>query len=582
MIESLTKAEPIISLHSVSKKFDFSHKGLNYSLGYSRDFWALRDISLNIGKGQVLGIIGRNGAGKTTLLNIIAGVLSSTYGNSTVKGKVVTLFNLGVGFQDELSGRDNIFLNGALLGATKEELKNNFDAIVAFSELGEFINMPLGTYSQGMRLRLGFSIVVNLSFDVLVIDEVLAVGDSLFQGKCFEKLMDLKRNGKTLVITSQGMDLIERLCDEAVLLNHGKILYRGEPVEGVKKYKELLCSERFFVVHPQEPSELVKDTCKWASNISHWGHKLGTRDAIIEKVKFINAFGLNCNRVKSGKGLTVKVVFRVRETIKEPHFGVAIFREDGVYCYGPNTSFDGHYFVRLDKGRGEFSLKYYNLLLAPGKYRLSVAIWDKNEVIPFEHHEGYYEFIVYGKHSSYSPLLKLQPQIKKSLVNAILSFFYKPSTPDIGVNYLLDCSNDGERKLATLPGIIKIIDKQGVKGSIFFTNEPVTIIVDLEENVLLPKNAYLWLGIYREDGVCCDNIIVKLKKARSFKTQFVSFPLLPGGYFISLGLWDADRKAFISCQHKAYPFRMVFSRPDHGTVYLKHRWDYSLSSKGSS
>lgn len=150
------------------------------------DFWALKDTNLKIEAGQTIGIIGRNGAGKTTLLNIIAGVLAPSAGSISVKGRVVALFNLGCGFQDELSGKENIFLNGAVLGASRRELNEKLDSIIEFSELGDFVNMPLGSYSQGMRLRLGFSIAANLEFDILIIDEVLAVGDALFQHKCFE------------------------------------------------------------------------------------------------------------------------------------------------------------------------------------------------------------------------------------------------------------------------------------------------------------------------------------------------------------------------------------------------------------
>src|SRR3989338_6125532 len=209
-----------IELSGIGKRYPVKRE--NYIF---KDFWALKDISLSVGKGQVFGVIGRNGAGKTTLLNIIAGILSPTEGKALSSGKTVGLFNLGVGFQDELTGRENIFLNGAILGASRKELEEKLDPIIEFSELGDFIDMPLGSYSQGMRLRLGFSIIANLDFLTLVIDEVLAVGDSLFQSKCYERLMDYRRAGKTLLITSQDMGIIERLCDEALLLDHGSMLF---------------------------------------------------------------------------------------------------------------------------------------------------------------------------------------------------------------------------------------------------------------------------------------------------------------------------------------------------------------------
>ena len=191
-------AQGTVELSGVGKKYP--------AQGKLADFWALRDVSLTVSGGEVIGIIGRNGAGKTTLLNIIAGILSATEGKAALGGRALGVFNLGVGFQDELIGSENVFLNAAILGADKPEIEAKFGAIVDFSELGDFIKMPLGTYSQGMRLRLAFSIVANLEFDILVIDEVLAVGDALFQNKCFERLMDFRRAGKTLIITTQSME----------------------------------------------------------------------------------------------------------------------------------------------------------------------------------------------------------------------------------------------------------------------------------------------------------------------------------------------------------------------------------------
>ncbi|MFH0826896.1 MAG: ABC transporter ATP-binding protein [Candidatus Omnitrophota bacterium] len=232
-----------MQLCSVGKKYPFAKQ---HFLPL-KDFWALRDVSLDVYQGEMVGIIGRNGAGKTTLLNIMAKVLFPTEGEVFSNGRVLGLFNLGVGFQDELTGRENIFLNGSLLGAAKKEIEGKLNSIVEFSELGDFINIPLGTYSQGMRLRLGFSIVVNLEFDILVIDEVLAVGDVLFQNKCFERLMDFRREGKTLVITNQSLDLMERLCDRVILLDHGKALFQGDVVEAINRYRLLLNTEKFFV-----------------------------------------------------------------------------------------------------------------------------------------------------------------------------------------------------------------------------------------------------------------------------------------------------------------------------------------------
>ncbi|MBU4251993.1 MAG: ABC transporter ATP-binding protein [Candidatus Omnitrophica bacterium] len=387
-----------LELVSVGKKYTLQGGQISKK-AVGEDFWALKDVSLNVFPGKILGVLGRNGAGKTTLLNIISGVFAPTEGKIIARGRVLGLFNLGVGFQDEFTGRENIFLNGAVLGASRKELNDQLNKIIEFSELDTFIDMPLGTYSQGMRLRLAFSIIANLDFDTLVMDEVLAVGDALFQSKCFERLMDFKRAGKTLVITTQSMDLIERLCDKAALLDHGHLLFYGDTPAGINKYRALLNTEKFFVGLVKKNMDLVENTKKWVDDVTEWGKKLGTKEVIIESVEFINKWGLKCEKIKSREQLKIKVRFRAKNRVKEPHFGVAIFREDGVYCYGPNTAFDGHTIPELKPGRGYFILDCHKLLLAPGEYRISVAVWDKNETLAYDYHAGFYKLIVTGYHS---------------------------------------------------------------------------------------------------------------------------------------------------------------------------------------
>ncbi|HTZ11610.1 MAG TPA: ABC transporter ATP-binding protein, partial [Candidatus Margulisiibacteriota bacterium] len=311
-----------VELRSIGKKYQFLDKAPQQPYKDSPgEFWALRGISFDLSKGKILGVIGRNGSGKTTLLNIIAGTLSPTQGGVKANGRVLGLFNLGVGFQDELTGKENIFLNGSILGATKEELDSRLRYIIEFSELGDFINMPLGTYSQGMRLRLGFSIIANLDCDILVIDEILAVGDLLFQSKCFEKLMEFKRLGRTLIISSQSVELIERLCDTVILLGHGEALFFGDPLEAINRYRRLLNTDNFFVGPAKKQIRLVENTKKWVDDTSNWGQELGTKEVNIDKVEFINRFGWKCSKIKSGEPLKIRVNFTAKNKIKEPHFG---------------------------------------------------------------------------------------------------------------------------------------------------------------------------------------------------------------------------------------------------------------------
>ncbi|OGW71630.1 MAG: hypothetical protein A2047_00405 [Omnitrophica bacterium GWA2_41_15] len=563
----------MVILKSIGKKYPVMkklHKGVNLE-----DFWALKDINLDIGTGQTIGVIGRNGAGKTTLLNVIAGVLSPSKGDLLVNGKVMGLFNLGVGFQDELSGRENIFLNGAILGADRRKIEQRLDAIIEFSELGNFINMPLGSYSQGMRLRLGFSIIANLDFDILVIDEVLAVGDALFQNKCFERLVEFKRLGKTLIITTQGMDLIERLCNKVILLDHGSLLFSGEVLEGINRYRNLLNTEKFFVGLPQQKrQDLVENTKKWADNISDWGNKFGGKEIVIDSVEFINKFGYKANRINTLDNLKIKVFFTVRYKVENPHFGIAIFRNDGVYCYGPNTEFDRLVIPELKQGKGYFMLDYYSLLLAPGGYRVSIAIWDKNETLAFDHHYGYYELIVTGPDNKRKELLSMPFRINCPSIGHRLAYFFasRKNNPDINLDLLADkfgqISNDDNIKIEC----IKILDHNGNSKDFFMTNENISFVISLNYTKPFSKDLYLWLGIYRDDGVYCQGVTTLLCNRKNYNIFFPKFSLLPGLYNISVGIWDSAGNKFLMYHHGVYTLKIVFNRQDHGTIFLEHKW----------
>lgn len=514
-------SDKAVILKSVSKKYPImkaQHKDVSL-----QDFWAIRGVDADIESGQVMGIIGRNGAGKTTLLNIIAGVLSPTEGEVSVSGKVMGLFNLGVGFQDELSGRENIFLNGAILGADRKEIESKLDSIIEFSELGNFINMPLGSFSQGMRLRLGFSIIANLDFDILVIDEVLAVGDSLFQSKCYERLMDFKRQARTLIITSQDMGMIERLCDEVALLDHGSLIFKGSPLESINKYRALLNTQKFFV-GPANKGHLIENTKKWAEDMSDWGRKLGTKEVVMETVEFINKFGFRVEKIKSMEPLKIKVIFNARDKINKPHFGVAIFREDGVYCYGPNTEFDGYEIKELKQGKGYFILTYNKILLAPGKYKVSVAIWDKNEKLAFDYHNGFYNLNIIGRNGKCNQLLNAHYKVSKS-----------------------------EKSLDTP---IKLYNASNKEEKSFITNSSLKILVR--------PNGNKKLRILRDDGICCQEIPLPSADSRSFSVYFPKLPLLPGCYNIYLD------------ENNTCSFNMIFNKQDHGTVYLEHKWENAL------
>jgi ABC-type polysaccharide/polyol phosphate transport system ATPase subunit len=242
-----------IKLEKVGKKFILIREtedaafGLFPSFSTKKEFselWALRDISLSLEGGNVFGIIGRNGAGKTTLLNILAGISSPTTGKVEINGRVSSMLTLGAGFQEELTGKENIYLNASILGMSRKEIKNKYNSIAEFSELEDFLDVPLRSYSQGMKMRLGFSIATSVDFDIILIDEIISVGDGAFQRKSFERLADFKKQGKTMVITLHSLDYIERVCDQVFLLEEGRLIACGSAVEVVNLYRKLLNENR--------------------------------------------------------------------------------------------------------------------------------------------------------------------------------------------------------------------------------------------------------------------------------------------------------------------------------------------------
>jgi ABC-2 type transport system ATP-binding protein len=255
--------EIAVDVRGVSKRFRLAH-GRHNSLKERvihggrtphEDFWALKDVSLVAREGETVGILGRNGSGKSTLLKCICGVLQPTSGEVVVRGKLAGLLELGAGFQQDLTGRENVYLNGSMLGMSKKEVDRVFDDIVDFSELEEFIDGQVKFYSSGMYVRLGFAVAVNVNPDILVVDEVLAVGDERFQRKCIERVKDFQREGRTILLVTHSPDQVRSICDRAVVLSHGDVVNEGPPGEAVRIFREGLLEEEGTLAIPDESPE---------------------------------------------------------------------------------------------------------------------------------------------------------------------------------------------------------------------------------------------------------------------------------------------------------------------------------------
>jgi len=360
-------------------------------------FYALKDVSLNIGQGTTFGIIGANGAGKSTLLKIIAGLTMPSQGWIKTNGRISALIELGTGFHPEISGRENIFVNGIMLGLTKKQIREKYDEIVEFSELGEFIDNPIKTYSSGMLMRLGFSVAVNVDPDILIIDEVLAVGDISFSRKCLERISNFKARGKTIVLVTHDLGMVNNICNEAILLDKGMIIERGESYKVVDSYMSLVLKKEEENIKDQQKklSELIKEgevqkaelpsleekpeaeelvtfepvQKKDQINATRWGSK----EIEIESVVFKNLHEDERFTFVCGEAMIAEIRYKVNEPVSEPVFGVGIFRPDGVNVYGSNTRIEDIWINKVERD-GILRIVFEELTLLAGQYYFDVAV----------------------------------------------------------------------------------------------------------------------------------------------------------------------------------------------------------------
>ena len=363
------------------------------------ELWALRDVSFAVERGETLGIIGPNGSGKSTLLKLITRILEPTSGRIVVNGKVSALIELGAGFHPDLTGRENVFLNGSLLGMSRREMEEKFEEIVEFTELGRFIDMPLKHYSSGMQMRLGFAIATSVDPDILLIDEVLAVGDEAFQRKCMRKIAEFKRRGKTIIFVSHDLDAVRELCSEVIWLDGGVIRARGRPDEVIVQYLRDIGEEAplELAVSAEEVEPAVEETVQPveepAEAASQPPSRWGSGEVEITKVEFLDGRGNPCHTFRTGERMLARIHYLAHRRIERPVFGVAIYRHDGVHVNGPNTK-TSDYPIDYIEGEGSIDYVVDSLPLLEGEYQFSAAVYDYSCTHPYDHHERMYSFEV--------------------------------------------------------------------------------------------------------------------------------------------------------------------------------------------
>lgn len=306
------------------------------------ELWALDDVSFDVAAGQAVGLIGRNGAGKSTLLKVLSRITEPSRGEIVLNGRVGALLEVGTGFHPELSGRENIFLNGAILGMKRQEIVRNFDEIVAFADVEKFLDTPVKHYSSGMYMRLAFAVAAHLEPEILLVDEVLAVGDAAFQKKCLGKMNDVAHGGRTVIFVSHNMGAIKGLCSRAIWINHGGVAGDGPAVDVVGQYMESI--REGFVVGSAKPRDRL----------------------VIERVVLKDHSGNVTSEFRGGESITVQVEYTARERIQQPHFIVAIAGP-----YGPlfiaNMIFDALRPAAIE-GAGSFAVEFFPPLLLPQTY----------------------------------------------------------------------------------------------------------------------------------------------------------------------------------------------------------------------
>lgn len=396
--------KPSIEVAGVSKRFRLYHE--KYSslkervihLGRNpyEEFWALRDINLEIEEGTTVGLLGHNGSGKSTLLKCIASILQPTSGEIRTRGRLAALLELGAGFHPDLTGRENVFLNASILGLSRKETAARFDDIVEFSELEPFIDNQVKYYSSGMYVRLGFAVAVNMDPEILMVDEVLAVGDEAFQRKCLDRVRQFQRDGRTILFVTHAADLVRQICDKVAVLDKGKIVAWGDPGEAVRTFREglLHLSEDGEV----EPEPVAGDAAGSASAAPEL-----PAGVALEHATFVSPLHITHVRfdhpapdheyLLPGEALTVHIGYRADDQVSDVVVGVAVYDIEGRLLFGANNRW---YQIQLSVGRGEgeFVMEFGSIPLLDGTYLVTVGLVTSDEGTVYDWHEQKHHFSV--------------------------------------------------------------------------------------------------------------------------------------------------------------------------------------------
>lgn len=384
-----------IRVENVSKKFTLHHdQSLKERLlnrmrrkNTDEEFLALRDVSFDLEKGKTLGLIGPNGSGKSTLLKIIGGILEPTKGYVERRGRLAALLELGAGFHPDLTGRENIYINASILGLHRKQVDRYFDDIVEFSGIERFIDNQVKFYSSGMYVRLAFAVAVHIEPEILLIDEVLAVGDEPFQRKCMDRIRLFQREGRTILFVTHGLDLVRQLCDRVLLLDGGNVLVDGKPAEALRAFRD-----RFNL-------ELEADE-----------DEVGTRDIEIVRVKVLDTTGTEVVRFEPGDGLVIEIDYFAKQPVEDPIFGIALLDHMDTIVFGVNTA-GADAVVPTGEGPGCVRFSFENIPMVEGQYYVTVAVHSRDHEVQYHRIERYTSFRVYSD-QEVAGFVFMRPQVE--------------------------------------------------------------------------------------------------------------------------------------------------------------------------
>jgi ABC-type polysaccharide/polyol phosphate transport system ATPase subunit len=450
MNHSSQTSQIAISVKNVYKQFTIPHEKTDTLKGafinlfrkntYEK-FFALKDVSFEVKKGEFFGILGRNGSGKSTLLKILAGVYTANKGSVHINGLISPFLELGIGFNPELSGRDNIYLNATVLGLCEKEIDAKFDSIVAFSELDRFIDQKVKNYSSGMQVRLAFSVAIHANREILLMDEVLAVGDSNFQSKCLREFARYKEMGKTVILVTHDIGTVQRYCDRAMLLRNGEVVKIGSAEEVGNEYiyqnmsdeekrikkeqedaraktnKDMVQAEKDAEkmkgkALDEEKNKLEEERRRQAEEQKKQEEERKNKVAEITNVEFLDKDGKVKNVFETGEDIVARIHYLARQKVEKPVFGVAIYKEEGIHVSGPNTK-DSGFIIDSIEGKGHIDFYMCSNRFFTGRILFTAAIYNWECITPFDFKDKAYSFGIISKEKNQNGSVKLDISWKK-------------------------------------------------------------------------------------------------------------------------------------------------------------------------